>query len=381
MTRSSLAVFALLLAAVLVGPPATRLAAQSAQGAQTVDTPLGPARIEQVASGFRVPWSLGFLPDGGLLVTERGGTLWHLAADGSRKQVKGLPEIAVRGQGGLLDVVVARDFAQSREIFLSYAKPQSGGGAGTALAVARLDGNRLTDLRQIFEMRPGTSGGRHFGGRIVEARDGTLFLTLGDRGDRPAAQDLSRHNGKVVRVARNGAVPPDNPFLDRAGVLPEIYSYGHRNPQGAALDAQGRLWIDEHGAKGGDEVNRVRAGANFGWPVISYGRHYSGAKIGEGTAKPGMEQPAFYWDPSIAPSGLTLHSGKGAPGWKGHLFVGSLKFHHIAVLSPGAKAQLGRIETGETIRVRDIREGPQGALWFISEGKGAIYRLRPGTSG
>ena len=333
-------------------------------------------RIEKLASGFRVPWSLAFLPGDDMLVTERAGRLWRLGAGGARQPVTGLPRIAAVGQGGLLDIVVARDFDRSGTVFLSYAKPQ-GAGQGTALATAQLSGDRLEDLREIFEMKPGSSGGRHFGGRIVEAPDGHLFLTLGERGDRPAAQDLSRHNGCIVRVARDGSVPSDNPFTGRAGALPEIWSYGHRNPQGAALDAQGRLWAVEHGARGGDEVNRIRKGANYGWPVISYGRHYNGSKIGEGTSKPGMEQPAFYWDPSIAPSGLAIHSGTQWPALRGAFFVGSLKFDHIAVLAPGATRQIGTIQTAETARVRDIRQGPDGAIWFLSEGNGTLCRLVP----
>ncbi|MDQ2092774.1 PQQ-dependent sugar dehydrogenase [Rhodobacteraceae bacterium 10Alg 79] len=337
-----------------------------------------PLRIEQVADGFRVPWSVGFLPGGDMLVTERAGRLWRVAPDGKRQRITGVPEVAARGQGGLLDVVVARDFSRTGAIFLSYAKAQASGGAGTALAVARLDGTKLVNPRRIFEMMPGSSGGRHFGGRIVEARDGTLFLTIGERGDRPSAQDLTRENGSVIRVARDGRIPPDNPFLNSPGTRPAIWSYGHRNPQGAALDGQGRLWLCEHGAQGGDEVNLIEKGANYGWPVISYGRHYSGAKIGEGTSKAGMKQPAFYWDPSIAPSGLAILGQGRFPGWQGAMLVGSLKFDHIAVLAPGAKRQITRIETPETIRVRDVREGPDGAIWFLSEGNGALYRITSG---
>ncbi|WP_137700475.1 PQQ-dependent sugar dehydrogenase [Marimonas lutisalis] len=344
--------------------------------AQEINTPFGPARIERVADGFRVPWSVAFLPGGDMLVTERAGRLWRLAPDGARRQVAGLPQVAARGQGGLLDVVVARDFSQTGEVFLSFARPQ-GQGAGTALAVARLEDDRLSDLRVIFEMARGSSGGRHFGGRIAEASDGKLYLTIGERGDRPSAQDLSRHNGSVIRVNRDGSIPADNPFRGAAGARPEIWSYGHRNPQGAALDAQGQLWIVEHGARGGDEVNLIRRGANYGWPVIAYGRHYSGAKIGEGTEKPGMEQPVFYWDPSIAPSGFVIHSGTGWPAARGAFFVGSLKFDQVTVLAPGARSQLGLIEGPQTIRVRDLREGPDGALWLLSEGNGALYRIAP----
>jgi glucose/arabinose dehydrogenase len=275
--------------------------------------------------------------------------------------------------------MVPRDFAQSREVYLSYAKPQRGG-AGTALAVARLspDGSQLEDVRTIFEIAPGSSGGRHFGSRIVEAPDGTIFLTVGDRGDDASAQDLTRHNGSVIRLNRDGSVPADNPFVGQSGARPEIWSYGHRNPQGAALDLEGNLWVNEHGARGGDEVNRVVRGANFGWPVISYGEHYSGRKIGEGTEKPGMEQPAFYWDPSIAPSGMMIYSGALWPEWRGDMFVGSLKFDYIARLDGATVREVEQMEGPQTQRVRDIREAPDGSIWFLSVGEGAVYRMTPG---
>ncbi|MEQ9693867.1 PQQ-dependent sugar dehydrogenase [Shimia sp. SDUM112013] len=346
--------------------------------AQTLSTSQGALRIERMADGFRTPWALAFLPDGSFLVTERAGALWRVAPGGAKSKVSGVPKVQSQNQGGLLDVLVPRDFAQSRELFLSYAMRQ-GAGSGTAVARAVLsaDGTRLTGVKTIFEMAKGSSGGRHFGSRIVEARDGTLFITLGDRADRPSAQDLSRHNGSIVRIRRDGAVPSDNPFVGVAGAQPEIWSYGHRNPQGAALDLQGRLWVHEHGARGGDEVNRIRAGRNYGWPVISYGTHYSGAKIGEGTRKQGMEQPAFYWDPSIAPSGMTFYSGKLWPQWRGHIFVGSLKFDYISRLSGSNLNERERIEGPQTGRVRDIREAPDGTLWFISEDEGAVFRLSP----
>lgn len=335
-------------------------------------------KIEKFASRFRIPWSIGFLPDARILVTERAGKLFVVDQNGRRKQVHGTPDVFARGQGGLLDVVVARDFAQSREIFLSYAKPQ-GNGAGTALAVARLsdDLRRLEDFRPLFEMRPGATGGRHFGSRIVEALDGSLFMTIGERGDRPAAQDLSRHHGSIVRLQRDGTPPKDNPFVSRQAAQGEIWSYGHRNPQGLALDLQGRLWAVEHGAKGGDEVNLIRKGGNYGWPVIAYGRHYNGRKIGTGSHRPGMLQPRFYWDPSIAPSGLMIYSGKLWPDWRGAMFVGSLKFDYIAVLDQSGRREISQLQSSETARVRDIREAPDGTIWFLSEDNGALYRLRP----
>lgn len=335
-------------------------------------------RIEAVVTGLSTPWALAPLPDGSVLITQKGGDLIY-DRGGNKTKVAGLPKVATGGQGGLLDITLARDFAQSRTLFLTYAKPQKGGGSGTALASARLsdDGRRLENLTELFEMRAGSSGGRHFGSRVVEATDGSLFVTIGERGDRPAAQDLSRHNGTVIRVNRDGSVPADNPFVGQAGALPEIWSYGHRNPQGAGLDANGQLWVSEHGAKGGDEVNQITKGANYGWPVISYGRHYSGAKIGEGTAKDGMQQPMHYWDPSIAPSGLMVYSGALFEDWTGDIFVGSLKFDYIARLAGTPLREVAQINTDATIRVRDIVEGPNGAIWFISEPQGTVYRMTP----
>lgn len=351
-----------------------------AHAAEPVATSSGPARAELVADDLFVPWAMDFLPGGAFLVTLRDGELLHFDKTGARQVVGGTPDVADIGQGGLLDVMVPRDFAASRQVYLSFAKRQ-GRGAGTAVGVGQLshDGSRLTGFRTIFEMAPGSTGGRHFGSRITEGRDGFLYVTIGDRGDRPAAQDLTRENGSVVRIARDGAVPVDNPFADRPGAQPEIWSYGHRNPQGADLDLQGRLWVAEHGARGGDEVNLIAKGANYGWPVISYGTHYSGARIGEGTAKAGMEQPALFWDPSIAPSGLMVYSGKLWPQWKGHLFVGSLKFDMISRIDPkGGLREVERIASPVTTRIRDIDEAPDGSIWFMSVGEGAIYRLSPG---
>lgn len=346
--------------------------------ALALDSRDGTLQVIKMADGFETPWAVAFLPDGSFLVTEREGRLWHVTAQGARQQIRGLPQIRVNGQGGLLDIIVPRDFAQSSEIIFSYAKPQ-GRTAGTAMAVARLnaDRSRLDDLRLLFEMSPGSSGGRHFGGRIVEGRDGTLFLTIGDRGQPDSAQDLGSHNGTVIRINRDGSVPRDNPFVSQAGALPEIWSYGHRNAQGATLDGTGQLWLNEHGARGGDEVNIVRRGANYGWPVISYGVHYSGAKIGEGTHKDGMEQPDLYWDPSMAPSGMAIYTGDLWPAWRGQMFVGSLKFDYIARLGGAPLREVEQIKGRETGRVRDIRQAPDGSIWFISEARGTVYRIAP----
>jgi glucose/arabinose dehydrogenase len=335
-------------------------------------------QIQPVIAGLDTPWAVAPLPEGGALVTERDGAL-IFAKDGITTSLGGVPAVDASGQGGLLDITLARDFAQSRTLFLTFAKPQQGGGSGTAVVRAQWPAGSegLQNVQEIFAMKPGSRGGRHFGSRVVEAADGTLFVTIGDRGDRPSAQDLGSHNGSVIRIAKDGSIPADNPFANGDGALPEIWSWGHRNPQGAGLDLQGNLWVAEHGARGGDEVNAVRKGANYGWPVISYGRHYSGAKIGEGTARDGMEQPVFYWDPSIAPSGLLVYSGKAFAQWRGDMFVGSLKFDYISRLSGDPLREVEQIKTPETIRVRDIVEAPDGTIWFISVGEGAVYRISP----
>lgn len=352
------------------------LAAALPGAAQTLQSSAGPLRVDRIVGGLDEPWAFGFLPGGAVVITERDGALL-LVADGRSTRVRGLPQVVASGQGGLLDVLVPRDFARSRELFLTYAAPDMRG-AVTALARAELPPGaaRLHEMREIFRMTGGgDAGGRHFGSRLVEARDGTLFMTTGDRGDDASAQDPAGHNGKILRLNRDGTVPTDNPFVGQPGVAPEIYSLGHRNPQGAALDARGQLWTAEHGARGGDEVNRVRPGANYGWPVISYGRHYSGRRIGEGTEKAGLAQPEFYWDPSIAPSGMAFVTGGDWGDWRGDALVGSLKFDYIARLSGTPLREVERIEGPMTDRVRDVRIGPDGAIWFLSVGKGALYRL------
>lgn len=345
--------------------------------ATALETSVGDVAVEPIVTGLNAPWSVGFLPNRDMLITERAGTLLYVT-QGEMHEISGLPEIAVVGQGGLLDVLVPTDFAETREIFFSYAKPQ-GRAEGTALARARLsDDNRsLEEVEVIFELEPGSSGGQHFGSRIVEAVDGTLFLTIGERGDRPSAQDLSRENGSVVRVNRDGTIPDDNPFVGEEGAQPAIWSYGHRNPQGAAMDLDGDLYVIEHGARGGDEVNLIEKGANYGWPVIAYGRHYSGGQIGEGTEKEGMKQPVHFWDPSMAPSGAMVYSGALWPEWEGDMFVGSLKFDYIARLEGDPFAEAEQLSSDETLRVRDVREGPEGAIWFLSEGNGTLYRMTP----
>ncbi|MEM8631587.1 MAG: PQQ-dependent sugar dehydrogenase [Pseudomonadota bacterium] len=351
-----------------------------AQAAHSLDSSQGPLTVTPVVTGLEQPWGAGFLPDGSILISERGGRLLRAGPGQGVQPVEGVPPVYAQGQGGLLDVLVPSDFAETRQVFLSFSKNQRRG-AGTALGRGTLspDFSRFDSFEVIFETEPGFSGGRHFGSRIVEAPDGTLFLTVGDRGDRPSAQDRANHNGAVLRLTRDGAAPADNPFVGQSGIQPEIWSYGHRNPQGAALDLDGQLWTAEHGAQGGDEVNRVVKGANFGWPVISYGRHYSGGRIGEGTEKPGLEQPAFYWDPSMAPSGMMIYSGRLWPEWRGDAFVGSLKFSYISRLDmDGNVREVEQLESPETARVRHVLEGPAGAIWFLSVNDGTLYQVTPG---
>lgn len=356
------------------------LAVPGVASAQTrIESSAGPIRVETVATDLFVPWAVDFLPGGAFLVTLRDGDLLHFDGRGGRQTVLGTPEVADIGQGGLLDVMVPRDFATSRQVYLSFSRKQ-GRHAGTAIGAGRLsdDGAHLEGFETLFEIAPGSQGGRHFGSRIVEGRDGHVYVTVGDRGDRPSAQDLGRENGSVLRLTRDGSIPRDNPFVRVKDARPAIWSFGHRNPQGAALDLGGRLWIAEHGARGGDEVNLIERGGNYGWPVISYGTHYSGAKIGVGTSRPGMKQPAHYWDPSIAPSGLMIYSGRLWPEWRGHHFVGSLKFDMISRLDPGSELrEAERVSGPMTTRVRDVAEAPDGAIWVLSVGEGALFRLTP----
>jgi glucose/arabinose dehydrogenase len=342
-----------------------------------------PIQTDTVATGLQNPWGLDFLPDGEAVVTERAGRMRILSAAGLSDPVEGLPTVSARGQGGLLDVVVAPDFATTNLIFFSFSEPGRGG-AGTAVARAKLvrDGEaaRLEDVTVIFSMAKKTSITRHFGSRLVFAPDGTLFITTGDRGQRNRAQDMRDHAGSVIRINADGTIPADNPSPDGAKTLPEIWSKGHRNAQGAAWDpVLGGLVTVEHGDKGGDEVNQPQAGLNYGWPVISYGVSYAGRKIGVGTQAPGYEQPLHYWDPSIAPSGLASYQGDMFPEWKGDLIVGSLKFELVSRLDRDETGKIvgeERMLEGEFGRIRDINVAPDGSIWLLTDQRdGQVVRL------
>jgi glucose/arabinose dehydrogenase len=336
-----------------------------------------------LAEGLEHPWGLAFLPDGAALVTERPGRLRLISPEGEiSPPLGGVPQVYASGQGGLLDVALDPAFSENRVVYLSYAE-MGDGGAGTAVARARLDREALAleGLEVIFRQLPKTSGGRHFGSRLVFDREGHLFITLGERGERERAQDPSVNRGQVVRVNPDGSLPAGNPFLERQGYRPEIWSYGHRNPQGAAINPwTGALWTVEHGAAGGDEINLPQAGRNYGWPVISYGRHYSGAKIGLGTEKEGMEQPLYYWDPSIAPGDMDFYDGEVFPDWRGDLFVTALKYRLLVrlELEGGEVVKEERLLADLGKRLRDVQQGPDGYLYLLTdEDEGALLRLQP----
>ncbi len=347
-----------------------------------------PFKIEIIASGLEHPWGMAFLPDGRILVTERPGRLRII--EGGKllpKPVEGLPAIEPIGQGGLLDIALHPDYQNNGWLYFSYAEPNKGllfSKYGTAVARARLDGNRLKDLQVIFSMNKKSSGGRHFGSRIVFDRKNYLYITVGERGERKRAQDLNDHAGSVIRLHDDGRIPEDNPFTKTKNARPEIYSYGHRNPQGIALHPEtGEVWLHEHGPQGGDEINRIGPGRNYGWPVISYGVNYSsGTKIGEGTHKSGLEQPIHYWTPSIAPSGMAFYTGDAFKEWQGSLFVGALKFQLLVRLELNNNKIIKeeRLLVGQLGRIRDVRNGPDGFLYLlIDDDEGAIVRLLPST--
>lgn len=339
--------------------------------------------IVPLLAGLENPWSIAFLPDGRMLVTERAGRLRLVSQDFKLdpKPIDGLPEVIANGQGGLFDVVLHPQHAQNGWIYWAYNAPGTSGW-GTALARGKLQGQRMTEVQVLFSMQPKTRSAHHFGGRIVFDAAGMVYLTLGDRGDKDRAQKLNDHAGSVIRLHDDGRVPNDNPFVQRAGALPEKWTLGHRNMQGAAINPQtGELWTHEHGPQGGDEVNVIRPGLNYGWPVVTYGVNYGlGTKIGEGQSKPGMVQPLQVWVPSIAPSGMAFVSGSQFPQWQGSMLVGALRGQMLVRLTLEGDKVLSeeRLFQGRPGRIRDVRMGPDGLVYLLTDDpQGALLRLEP----
>lgn len=351
--------------------------------AQFVQSEKHAFRIATLLTGLENPWSVAFLPDGRMLITERAGRLRLVSADFKLdpKPIEGLPEVVSHGQGGLFDVVLHPQYAQNAWIYWAYNAPGPGGW-GTALARGKLQGQRMTDVQVLFSMQPKTRSGFHFGGRIVFDQAGFVYLTLGDRGDKDRAQKMDDHAGSVIRLHDDGSVPANNPFVKRAGALAEKWTLGHRNMQGAALHPQtGELWTHEHGPQGGDELNVMRAGLNYGWPVITYGVNYGlGTKIGEGQEKPGMVQALKVWVPSIAPSGMAFVSGSQFPQWQGSLLIGALRGQMLVRLTLDGEKVVSeeRLFQGRPGRIRDVRMGPDGLVYLLTdEAQGALLRLEP----
>lgn len=357
-------------------------------------TPVAPALAEQrikseaheftlepVIDGLGIPWGMAFITDTTMIVTERAGKISLL--DTARRRItplQGVPQVRADGQGGMLDVAVPPDFTPGDWIYFTFVRDRGGEGV-TVLARARLRGEQLVEWQDLLETRSATGSGQHFGSRIAFDDNNHVYFGVGDRGERASAQDLGRHNGCVMRLTRDGKVPEDNPFVKQRDALPEIWSYGHRNPQGMAYDREHRrLWLIEHGPRGGDEINLVLAGRNYGWPIISYGKEYWGPiAVGEGTAREGMEQPVKQYTPSIAPGSLLLYSGKAFPGWRGNLFAGALVLRHINRVTLDAEGQAvgeERLLKDLSERIRALAQSPQGWI-YLSTDSGKILRIRP----
>ncbi len=333
-------------------------------------------KTEVVFKDVKVPWAMAWLPNGDMLVTERAGKLLRVNDGKLVAEIKGLPEIYAKGQGGLLDVILDPNYAKNSWIYISYSSPEgSGDGANTAIMRAKIENNTLVDKKVLYKAGPNTTRGQHYGSRIAFDNDGFLYFSVGDRGDRDVnPQDITRDGGKIYRINSDGSIPKDNPFVNSAGAKTAIYSYGHRNPQGMAKSpATGKIWAHEHGPRGGDELNLIEAGKNYGWPVISYGINYNGTVLTELTEKEGMEQPKTYWDPSIAPSGFAFVTSDKYPNWKGKALVGSLKFDYFVLVTfDGSEVSKKEIVLENTGRIRDVRQAPDGYLYIAVENVGIL---------
>lgn len=339
--------------------------------------------IETIITEIDVPWGMDWLPDGDMLITERSGNLW-LYSDGSLSDepVAGVPEVWARGQGGLLDIKVHPDYEENGWIYISFSSPEGGDGANTALMRAKLndDKTELVNREILYKAEPNTDAGQHFGSRIVFDNEGYVYFGIGDRGNRDEnPQDITRDAGKIYRLHEDGSIPEDNPFVGESGAKEAIFAYGVRNPQGMDLHPEtGQLWEHEHGPRGGDEINIIEAGNNYGWPEISFGINYSGTSFTDDTAKAGMEQPEWYWDPSIAPSGMTFVTSDKFPEWQGDLLVGSLKFGYVMHVDLEGNEVVGEQKVFEDIgRVRDVRQGPDGNIYIATEADNGIVRISP----
>jgi glucose/arabinose dehydrogenase len=367
---------------LLATTTASVLAAPSiAHGQQVLRSAKGSYTLRMLTLDLEQPWGMTFLPDGRLLITERPGRL-RIFANGrlERAPVGGLPRVYARGQGGLLDICLHPDFARNSVLYLTYSG-EGEGGAATVLARAEFRNNALQGVQRIFEALPRTSGGLHFGSRVVFDRAGLLYVTCGERYQMQRAQNLADLGGKVVRLRDDGSVPPDNPFVGREGARPEIFTYGHRNPQGMAMHpVTGRIWEIEHGPRGGDELNLLKAGANYGWPRATHGIDYSGSTISPNRSLPGMEDPVRVWVPSISPSGLAFYTGDRFPGWKGSVFTGALSDNALIRIELDGDRYVGeeRLLVDLLPYIRDVRQGPDGLLYLVTHtDSGGLYRLEP----
>ena len=344
---------------------------------RTVPTEGGTIRVETVAKGLDRPWGLAFLPDGEMLVTEKPGTLRHVATDGTvSKPLSGVPKVVATGQGGLLDVALDPEFSSNRLVYLTYSEPGEGG-ASTAVARGKLGENGLDDVEVIFRQEPKVQGGNHFGSRLAFAPDGTLFVTLGERFQFDPAQDLASDLGKIVRINPDGSIPKDNPFVGKENARPEIWSYGHRNPQGAAIHPEtGKLWETEFGPRGGDELNIPKAGSNYGWPVVSWGMHYNGKDIPDPPTHPEFADAIYHWDPVISPSGISFYTADAIPAWKGNLLIAGLSEQAIVRLTLDGEKVTGEERIPLGARIRDVQQAPDGSVYALTdEGDGKVLRL------